>query len=103
MSAQLGPIMTPLGKWLVFSCVFAAVSVTFAQTAPLSVTTTSLPNATVQSPYSQQLAATGGTPPYTWTLNPSSGSLPPGLTLASNGTVSGTPTTAGAYNFGVIV
>lgn len=30
-----------------------------------------------------------------------SGSLPPGLTLASNGTLSGTPTTAGTYTFTV--
>ena len=40
------------------------------------------------------LAATGGTSPYTWTAT----GLPPGVTVATNGAVSGTPTTAGTSN-----
>ena len=64
----------------------------------LGITTTSLPNALVSSPYSQALAATAGTAPYTWTL--ASGALPPGLSL-SGSTISGTPTTAGTYNLTV--
>jgi len=36
-----------------------------------------------------------GTPAYTFTLY--SGPMPPGLTLGSDGTISGTPTTAGEY------
>ena len=40
------------------------------------------------------LSATGGTPPYTW----SGTGLPPGVSVSSSGTVSGTPTTAGTYN-----
>jgi hypothetical protein len=43
------------------------------------------------------LTATGGTPPYTW----QSATLPPGLTLSSSGTLSGTPTVAGSYTFTV--
>lgn len=46
--------------------------------------------------YTTTLTATGGTTPYTFTI--SSGSLPPGLSLASNGTISGTPTTLGTYS-----
>jgi hypothetical protein len=42
----------------------------------------------------------GGVAPYTWT---ESGPLPPGLALASNGQLSGTPNTAGKYPFTVIV
>jgi hypothetical protein len=41
--------------------------------------------------------ASGGTEPYTWSVG--SGSLPPGLTVASDGTLSGTTTTAGQYSF----
>jgi len=36
-----------------------------------------------------------GTAPYTFTIF--SGTLPPGLSLSSSGTISGTPTTAGEY------
>ncbi len=47
--------------------------------------------------YSSALAAIGGVPPYTFSV---SGSLPPGLTLnTSTGAITGTPTTAGTYNF----
>src|SRR5207302_1060767 len=70
-----------------------ALSVTVAPDPP-SVTTTSLPGGTVGTPYSQALAASGGTTPYTWTT--ASGTLPAGLTLAANGTISGTPTAAGS-------
>lgn len=46
------------------------------------------------------VSASGGTPPYTWTVN--SGSLPPGLSLdSSTGALTGTPTTAGSYSFTV--
>jgi pseudomonalisin len=53
------------------------------------------------SAYTQTLSASGGTPPYRWTI--SSGTLPPGLTLTSTGSVTGTPTTAGSYSFTVQV
>ena len=68
-----------------------------------SVTTTSLPNGTVGSSYSQTLAASGGVPPYSnWTV--SGGSLPAGLSLnASTGVISGTPSTVGASTFSVTV
>ena len=69
--------------------------------APLSIATQSpLPAGTVGGPYSQALSATGGTPPYSWSV---SGSLPAGLTLSSGGTISGTPTAAGSSDFTVRV
>ena len=40
------------------------------------------------------LSATGGTAPYTWTGS----GLPPGVSVSSSGTVSGTPSAAGTYN-----
>jgi Putative Ig domain len=45
--------------------------------------------------------ATGGafSPPFTWSLP--SGGLPPGLTLSSGGTISGTPTQTGTFDFTV--
>ncbi len=62
--------------------------------ATLSISTTTLPAGQVGVQYSQSLTAAGGTPPLTWTI--ASGTLPAGLSLASGGTISGTPTTAGA-------
>lgn len=68
----------------------------------LTITTAFLPDGGVNQPYSQALAATGGTPPLTWSLG--TGSLPTGLTLdASTGIISGTPAILGNFTFDVIV
>jgi Bacterial Ig-like domain (group 2) len=67
----------------------------------LAVTPSSLSSGTVGRSYSGALAGTGGTPPLSWSVL--SGQLPPGITLASNGTLSGRPTTAGTYSFNVHV
>jgi Putative Ig domain len=53
--------------------------------------------------YSQSLVASGGTPPYRWSLIEGSGSLPPGIALNPTGLVGGTPTTEGTYAFTVQV
>ena len=55
---------------------------------PLQITTSNLPTGATGTAYSQTLTATGGTPPYAWSL--SSGSLPAGLTLSTSGIISGT-------------
>jgi hypothetical protein len=47
------------------------------------------------------LGAAGGKPPYKWSA--SSGALPTGLALSSDGKVSGTPSVAGAFSFVVRV
>jgi hypothetical protein len=76
----------------------ATASESITVTAPsLTVTTNSLPDATEGAAYSEKLAATGGITPYTWTL--SGGALPTGLTLKTNGTISGTPKEGGMFDF----
>jgi hypothetical protein len=65
--------------------------------APLTVTTTSLPQGTTGKAYSAKMSASGGTSPYTWSRL--SGTLPPGLSLSTAGVWSGTPKTAGKYGF----
>jgi Putative Ig domain len=68
--------------------------------APLSITTTSpLPSGVVGTRYSRDLQASGGTVPYRWTIR--SGVLPQGLTLSSDGVLSGTPTSTGPFSFTV--
>ncbi len=59
------------------------------------ITTDSLPNGTVGESYTATLEATGNN--ITW----SSIGMPDGLTLNSDGTITGTPTTADTYTFTV--
>lgn len=59
-------------------------------------TSAALPDATVGSAYSFQFTADGGTNPYSFSVV--AGSLPDGLTLSSDGLLSGTPTTQQAEN-----
>jgi hypothetical protein len=68
----------------------------------MRISTASLSAGTVGTPYGDTLVATGGTPDYTWSI--SSGALPPGLVLKmTSGQISGTPSQAGTYSFGVQV
>jgi hypothetical protein len=67
----------------------------------LLITTKTLPNGVVGTAYSQQLVATGGTTPYTWSVV--GGNLPTGLTLSQGGLLSGIPSANGSYNFSVQV
>ena len=61
-----------------------------------------LPGATQGSAYAGSLTASGGAAPYNFAVT--SGQLPPGVNLdATSGSVSGTPTGAGNFNFGVTV
>jgi hypothetical protein len=69
---------------------------------PLQISTTSLPAGTVGVPYSADLTATGGVPPYTWSV--STGALPAGLNLNSaTGAITGTPSSPTSASFGVTV
>ncbi len=72
----------------------AAVTVTASSgTPPLVVSGSGLPAGTVGAAYSAQLTATGGTGSQTWGVV--TGKLPQGLTLSSDGTISGTPSNPG--------
>jgi hypothetical protein len=64
-----------------------------------AITTTSLNAAALGSPYSATLAGAGPDSDVTWEVT--QGALPAGLTLAANGTISGTPTAAGSATFTV--
>jgi hypothetical protein len=66
---------------------------------PGITTTSPLPSATVGTAYREQLAASGGSAPYTFVIT--SGQVPAGLTLSAAGLLSGTPTTAGTATFAV--
>jgi len=68
----------------------------------LTISTSGLPSAQINSSYQAAVTASGGKQPYTWSV--SSGALPVGLALtAASGTISGTPSAAGNYNFTLAV
>ena len=80
----------------------ATVSKDLKIVVPVTISTDTLPGATVGVPYGPvMLEALHGVPPYTWSLT--SGTLPAGLQLDSHtGVISGTPTgAAGAQTFTV--
>lgn len=71
------------------------------QSVPITISTTSLPQGAIGVSYNGAVLATGGSGPLQFTLT--SGALPPGLSLAANGAISGTPTTPGNSTFSVQV
>jgi hypothetical protein len=66
-------------------------TITIAPAQPISIVTTSLPQGLVGVTYNASISSQGGIPPLTWSLI--GGSLPPGLTLQTITTTSGTPPT----------
>ena len=76
----------------------AALSLTI-NSAPLKITTTGISSPVLGQSFSLGFSAAGGTPPYTWSAT----GLPGGVTLAANGTLSGTPTTSGVFPIAVTV
>jgi hypothetical protein len=66
----------------------------------LTITTTSLPGATVGQYYNAGLTATGGTAPYSWSV---AGSLPAGLVFYPTGAIVGSPTVSGSYQLTLLV
>jgi hypothetical protein len=64
---------------------------------PPRITTATLNHATLNSNYSATLQAAGGVAPLTWFV--ASGALPPGLSLASSGAITGEPTASGDFAF----
>jgi hypothetical protein len=95
------------GLYLVVLCLLIVLNILFPLTKPVhaapSVIAIPLPSGQVGSPYTATLLSTPLTcPPCSWAV--ASGIIPPGLNFnAAAGVISGTPTTAGTYNFMVTV
>lgn len=104
--------VTWIGVWsLALGCLIATLSgcndVSAVKNSPQQtepgpfaiLTSSPLPDGTVNTPYNVVLAVSGGTPPYAWSLASNSPQLPAGLSLSTIGILSGTPTaTGGPFN-----
>jgi len=73
----------------------ANVTIMPPTSAALAIVTPALPITPTGSPFSFAMSASGGFPPYSWSLL--SGPLPTGLSLSSSGVLSGTPTQIGTF------
>lgn len=70
-----------------------------ASVPALTITTTSpLPGATVGTAYSYSMVATGGVPPYTWSITSDTPDTGSWLAISAAGSLSGTPGTAETEN-----
>ena len=88
-----------VGLWICGLSLSAAAQQ--ASPSQFAVATSTLPPAQLRQAYQFQLQAQGGIPPIKWTL--SKGALPPGLTLSSDGVISGVATEKGEFPFVVNV
>lgn len=91
------PILEPLGGW---PTDHKSVMATFV-IQPMALTLPQLAGGTQNRAYSGSLAVLGGAAPYRYSIV--SGSLPPGVLLAEDGVLSGTPTVSGRFPFTVQV
>ncbi len=73
----------------------------FTVVAPVAIESAALPNGRVGQPYSVTLNATGGAGVRVWSL--AGGALPAGLSLNSEGVISGVPSATGSSEFSVRV
>ena len=89
--AQDSGTLTQQGfPFVLFTCTAGCPAITISPVPPLAPMVRGVP-------YTVTFTASGGTAPYTYTLT---GDVPPGLVFdGATGTLSGTPTWVGSYNF----
>jgi hypothetical protein len=94
LATAVGPGTTTLSATM--NSITGSTSLTVLP-GPLAMTTLLVPDGILNVPYAVALQASGGAPPYGWSV--SSGSLPAGLTLDSHtGAITGTPAAAGTFS-----
>ena len=99
-AVRTGPV-TVTARSLIRPSMRANATVTITN-ATLAIATTTVPDATVRSPYAASFIATGGLLPYRWSL--ASGSLPAGLQLSpQSGEISGLPAQSGTFPLSIHV
>jgi len=94
---QTAPALGNLTAVVTTDGVSSGTATPVATVVAISLQPTTLPDWTVRQAYAQTLTATGGTGPYNFAVT--AGKLPTGVLLHSDGTITGTPTTAGTFTF----
>lgn len=87
------------GHDLVKELAYMSETSAFVPDSDLTVIADSLPEGVVGEPYANQLQATGGDAVYSWEVSSSSG-LPSGLSLSSDGVISGAAYEEGTFGLG---
>ncbi len=107
VQAPASPNLAPPGYYMLFvvdtNGVPSIAPFVRLEAGQLAIYTVALPDGMVGAAYDTSLSASGGTPPYTWSIVPGSGSLPDGLTLSAAGLISGIPTLEETSSFTVQV
>ncbi|MGJ8744487.1 T9SS type A sorting domain-containing protein [Polaribacter sp.] len=85
-----------MGHDLIKELAYMSETFKYVPDSDLSITTKTIPKVVVNEPFSFQLIAQGGTSNYTWELI-SSAPLPDGLSLSTDGLISGNATTNFEY------
>jgi len=101
VNARTSAVVTATSKADSSVSASAAVTVTPLSGQALQITTGNLPEGQQGIAYSEDFTATGGTTPYSWNI--SAGAPPPGITMSANGDFAGVPTSAGTFNFTVLI
>ena len=86
-------LTTPL-LVLAAACSGGGSSTPAAPPTPVAIATQSMNQGNAGRVFFQQMQATGGRTPYSWSVSGAGDPVPPGLTLTSNGQLTGTPTQA---------
>jgi outer membrane protein assembly factor BamB len=93
-AAAEGLILVPSDDTLIAYC-----ATTCSGCGTITLSPAHLAAASVGAPYTQAIEAAGGASPYGYEVT--AGSLPAGLHLSSEGTISGTPAASGLFSFTV--
>ena len=97
VNSQTGVTVSAISKADPSQSASVAVTVSPENNQELRIATGPLPQGQRGEFYNEDLTATGGKTPYTWSV--SDGTLPAGLALNTKGDLSGKPTALGTFNF----